>query len=97
MAFPKRSFPKKRAEPKAPLPPVAPVGDMPRLRVGGKRLDALDCALIQVVCKCGHTGEIPVAPLLERYGRATRVREALGSIRCSRCQKQDIRRIYAFR
>ena len=70
---------------------------MPCLRVGGLRLDALDCAFVQVVCNCGHVGEVPVAPLVERYGRAVRVRDALGAVRCSRCQKQTVRKVFAFR
>ena len=97
MAFPKRRFPKARVEKKAPLPRVTPVSDMARLRVGGKRLDALDCTFVEVVCACGHSGEVPVAALIERYGRATRVRDALCAIRCSRCNKQRIRRVYALR
>ena len=97
MAFAKRRFPKAQAENKAPLPPVVLSSDVPRLRVGGKRLDALDCAYVQVVCDCGHSGEIPVAALMERYGRASRVRDALCATRCSRCGAQTIRRVYAHR
>ncbi|WP_420012994.1 hypothetical protein [Tateyamaria sp.] len=97
MAFSKRRFPKARPAPKAARPPVIPVSDMPRLRVGGLRLDALECAVVQVVCKCGHVGEVPVVPLIERHGRAARVRDALGAVRCSRCLQQTIHRVFAGR
>ena len=95
MALQRRRSAKERAVPKAPLPPVAPASTLPRLRVGGLRLDALDCAFLQVECACGHTGEVAVAALRERYGRAVRVRDALGTIRCSRCGQKTIRRVYA--
>ena len=68
---------------------------MRRLRVDGLRLGALRCAYLQVVCGCGHTGEVPVAALLERHSRMARVRDALGASRCSRCGGQDIRAVYA--
>ena len=97
MAFLQRRSVKDRAVPKAPLPPVAPVSDLTRLRVGGLRLDALDCAFVQIVCACGHTGEVAVAALQDRHTRGTRVRDALGSIRCSRCGQKTIRRVYAHR
>ena len=97
LAFLRRRSQKERAATKAPLPPVAPASTMPRLRVDGLRLDTLDCAFVQVICDCGHVGEVPVAPLVARYGRAVRVRDALGAVRCSRCSKQTIRKVFAFR
>ena len=98
MAFLRRRPGKEKAAlKKAALPPVERAADLPRLRVGGLRLDALTCAFLQVECACGHVGEVPVAPLQQRYGRASRVRDALGAIRCSRCGEQTIRRVYAHR
>ncbi len=92
MAFLRRRSPNERARTKAPLPPAS---DVPRLRVDGLRLDALDCAFLQLVCDCGHVGEVPVAPLIRRHGRAVRVRDALGAVRCSRCNERAIRRVFA--
>ena len=97
LAFLRRRTVKERDRTKAPLPSVAPASGMPRLRVDGLRLDALDCAFLQVECTCGHVGEVPVAPLIARHGRAVRVRDSLGTVRCSSCRKQAIHRVYAFR
>ena len=81
--------------PDAP-PPVTPASGVTRLRVDGLCLDAVGCAFLQVVCDCGHTGEVPVAALRERYGRAARIRDALGATRCSRCGGRAIKAVYAF-
>ncbi len=97
LAFLRRRTVKERDRTKAPLPSVAPASGMPRLRVDRLRLDALDCPFLQVECTCGHVGEVPVAPLIARYGRAVRARDSLGTVRCSSCRKQAIHRVYAFR
>lgn len=94
MAFPRRrTAEEKAAARKAPLPPVQPASNFKHLKVDGLRLDMLDCAFLQVECTCGHVGKVPVAPLVSRFGRATRVREALHATRCSRCDKQKIRKV----
>jgi len=97
MGYSRWTATKIRAVAKGSMPPVMSAKDMTRGRVDGRRLDTLHCALIQVICACGHTGEVPVQPLVQRHGRATRVREALGSVRCSRCGGSNIRQVHAFR
>ena len=63
------------------------------LRIEGQRLRQLCRASLRITCACGHEGTLAVASLLDRHPRDTRLRDALASVRCSRCQLARIERV----
>ena len=89
MPFARRKMPK----PPMQLPPVTTGAGGPALDIRGRRLGTLGIDWLRLVCDCGHEGAISVPDLAKRYGRDTRVRDAIAKVRCTRCGQTRIRKI----
>ena len=62
-------------------------------RLDGRRLGHLAGTHLQVRCRCGHSGTVPVDALATQHGSETRVRDAVASMRCRRCRERLVEEV----
>ena len=75
-------------------PPVIALQLGRLLRLDGRRLGLLGGTTLQVECRCGHSGHVPVADLVARHGRDARVRDVVATMRCASCGGRHIKEVH---
>ena len=77
----------------SPCPPVVAFQLGRIFRLDGRRLGHLAGTHLQVRCRCGHSGTVPVNALARQHGSETRVRDAVASMRCRHCGERLVEEV----
>ena len=75
-------------------PPVIALQLGRLLRLDGRRLGLLGGTTLQVECRCGHSGQVPIAELVARHGREARVRDVVAKMSCESCGGRHIKEVH---
>ena len=75
-------------------PPVIALQLGRLLRLDGRRLGLLGGTTLKVECRCGHSGQVPIAELVARHGREARVRDVVATMNCASCDGRHIKEVH---